>query len=565
MKTARKFLTLLCALALILSAIPAAFAAEESAEDAADGGSESAEDWQYAGMSLDEIMQALLTEYGTDAEHVNAGYLNLVTGEEYYLNADTEGDAASMYKVPLNMLVTELINSGELDWDSRYTDVSYEYVRTETIVNSSNDWANFLWTAVGSYAAYRTGIAEYMGLSEDEIDANWLYYNNFTPRQVIHCLKLLYDEQERFPDIIETMQQAEPEHYFKLKESRFDIAHKYGYNSETYTYMNDSAIAFTDEPIAIVMFTKSVPRSEQLLTAYCTAMCDYTQYQAAIHQQEAEAAALEAIESEKPESIVSPSPYPTAAPESAESGSEENDSEVQPMKILICFAVIIVAAAICIVLAFTRARARGIKPFWMAMSVLVAAAGLMLCAAGASVGTLYAKPDGDPGETAEAFLSALTAGDYTTAYSYLRDYSSLGLETPPESEAGQLVYDALTQSYGYELSGECRVDKLSAVQKLSFTYLNLQSMDADIEAKTEEELESLVEDLPRSQIYDDNNQYLPEVTDEAYLNALKDILSDAEKYYTSEELELSLVYEDGRWQVLAGSELLKALNGGASY
>ena len=64
-----------------------------------------------------------------------------------------------------------------------------------------------------------------------------------------------------------------------LHEPRFKIAHKYGYVSENgHSFMNDCGLAFTSQPIALVMFTDNVENAEELLTAYCTAVCEYTNY-----------------------------------------------------------------------------------------------------------------------------------------------------------------------------------------------------------------------------------------------------------------------------------------------
>ncbi len=115
------------------------------------------------------------------------------------------------------------------------------------------------------------------------------YYENnfFTARQMLHCLKVLYENQDRYPRLIESMQRAQPDNYFKRDERRFDIAHKYGYLIEGYRlYMNDCAICFTDDPILIVMFTDGCAKAYEIMAEYPTLMCDYTQYHTAIRREE---------------------------------------------------------------------------------------------------------------------------------------------------------------------------------------------------------------------------------------------------------------------------------------
>lgn len=264
-----------------------------------------------------QAVDALLDEYGVTRDQITAGYLNLVTGEEHYINGDEYKVAGSMYKVPLNMYVTSLIASGALDWQAHYPNITYEYVRRASLVDSSNDWSMFLcrMSAVGGYNTFREVTASYMGLEADELDAWYKGANANTSRQFIHCLKLLYDSRESFPDIIETMQQAERERFFLLNESRYDIAHKYGYVSEDYhSYMNDCAIVFTSQPIAIVMFTENVFNAEELLSAYCTAMCEYTNRAVEAGREAAEAAALAEAETPPPAEEAAPSADSAALP-----------------------------------------------------------------------------------------------------------------------------------------------------------------------------------------------------------------------------------------------------------
>ena len=71
--------------------------------------------------------------------------------------------------------------------------------------------------------------------------------------------------------------------------------------------------------------------------------------------------------------------------------------------------------------------------------------------------------------------------------------------------------------------------------------------------------------LSEREIYDDNHNYRPEVTDKAYLQALQKVLENAQDYYTSADIRISLTYSDGRWQMIADSALLRALNGGTGY
>ena len=198
------------------------------------------------------------------------------------------------------------------------------------------------------------------------------------------------------------------------------------------------------------------------------------------------------------------------------------------------------------------------------LSLLVSAAAMLLAVVGLQEGTIYAKPNGDPQACVTAFFDAVCAGDYDRAYEQLRDYSDLGLAAQPSTPAGQQVYQALHKSFSYALEGECRTDKLDAEQSVRFTYLNLPAMEEDVAAETKRQIEQIVAERPISAVYDENKRYRPEVTEEAYLAALDQVLAKAETYYAEESMTLSLTYTDGRWQLLTSPALLRALNGGTA-
>ena len=518
------------------------------------------DDALYAGKTWEEVVDQVLEECDVPRDKITAGYCNLVTGEEHYINGDEYKTAASMYKLPLNMYFTDLIQSGQFDWDSYYPNVTYEYVRDASLIYSDNDWSMFLWSSsvIGGYSKFRALTAPYMGVDLNDVPDNYYDDNIYTARQFINCLKLLYNEQERFPGIIETLQQTEQERFFMLREPRFKIAHKYGYVSENgHSFMNDCGLAFTSQPIALVMFTDNVENAEELLTAYCTAVCEYTNYTVA-----------NPPATPTPEPTAEPTPTVPAVTDSAEPTPVSATPEPTPAKAATPFAAFLFIALFLVggVIGAIKLKKKYNASLTLTfLTVLLCAAGMLLAVAGCFGGTVIAKPTGDPQETVTGFFDSLIAGDYTSAYDRVRDYTSLGLENEPSTESGKMAYAALHASYGYELTGSAQVDKLDAVQKVSFTYLSLPALEAAVAEDTQTQLKHLVQQLPASEVYDQNNNYLPEITERAYLQALEKALESAADYYTTEEIPLSLNYTDGRWQLIMNTSLLKALNGGAGY
>ena len=554
MKRLKGLLSFLLVL-LLLSALPLAAAAEEAA-------AEPAPDW-------DTIVQDLIAGHNAYDTQVGVGYLNLVTGEEHYLNPDTFMGAASMFKLPLCMYFTEQMQSGQIVWDAEAMRSSYKDVQDRVLLDSSNEDAQILWEQLGGFAAFRSLTAAYMGAEPEDMAGEVSQYNLYTPRHFIACLRLLYTERERFPDVLETMLQATPDHYFRMSENRYDIAHKFGYVPVTAPgedlLTNDCGIIFTSQPFALVVFTSNVAEGEQLLADFCTAMCDYTEAMAARSPSapepspEAESAAGTAPPAEPTPVPAAESPAPSSlVPASLSSALPELPSEL-PLVPLGCVLLFAVLGIIAILRFCVRYRARF---FTLLLSLLLSAAAMLLSITGLYSGTVYAKPDGDPAETVAVFFDNLCAGRYEAACGQLRDYADLGLGDVPSTAAGRAVYDALHQSFSYKLVGAREIRMLDAAQRVRFRYLALPSIDGDVAAEAKHQIEEIVESRSASEVYDEDRHYLPAVTDEAYLAALETVLAHAEDYYTETEFALSLTYTDGRWQILMNPELLRALSGG---
>lgn len=219
---------------------------------------------------------------------------------------------------------------------------------------------------------------------------------------------------------------------------------------------------------------------------------------------------------------------------------------------------------VCLFLAvvFVLRRKRRIKALWGALATLIAAGAMLLCLYAPSMGMLIAEPSGDPRETAAGFLDALTGQDWEKAYASMDTYSQLGLENTPESPEAAALAEALRDSYAYTLSGDCVREDLTARQEVRFTYLSLSAVEDAAADRLPEVLSGIVETRPKNQVYDEQNNYLPEVAQEAYMTALTDALAEPEAYYATDTFTLTLEYTGGQWRIQPDQALLRALSGG---
>ena len=270
-------LTFFMALTLLLSALPVSVHA--------------AEDPRFDGKTLEEIVSDFMEENSIYYEQLSFGYYNTVSGESYYFNGDNLITAASLYKLPLNMYYSELIYRGEMTFDTEVCGYPYRVVQEQSLKYSNNELSEGMQAQFGTYRDYRTALLPYLGETEETVPSKFFSVNEFSARQIIHCLKLLYEEPERFPGVIENMMNAGKYKVFALHETRYDMANKYGFlhfeiGGAMYRINNDCAIVYTEDPFLLTALSCNLSAAAGTLSELCTLFCDYTNYQRAIRLEE---------------------------------------------------------------------------------------------------------------------------------------------------------------------------------------------------------------------------------------------------------------------------------------
>ena len=172
-------------------------------------------------------------------------------------------------------------------------------------------------------------------------------------------------------------------------------------------------------------------------------------------------------------------------------------------------------------------------------------------------------PEGDPQEAAQAFLEGLLTQNEEAARALLLEDRPLGLSSLPESEAGARLLQAMLDSQQLELAGECRTEGLTAIQPLAIRYLDLSAMQAELAAQTGAVLQRYCHERPRQELAEEDGSFRLEARYEAYLEALRSLLSDPGRYVRAEEPELTLRYTPEGWRVEDCLPLLSALGGNA--
>ena len=254
-----------------------------------------ADDPRFLDRSWDEIMTEFLARKYAPTENVGIVYYNTVTGETHMINGDQYFYAASLYKLPLNMHFGEKIYNGEMSMDDKIYGLRYGDMQRSSLQFSANWTSETLQGYLGGMSAFVDAILPYILDEGEEGSRNDLMTNSFTPAQMLHALKLLYKDPDRYPDVLYYLQLAMPDGFFRQYEKRFPIAHKYGWlNEQGLGIANDVGIVWTDEPILLVFMSNFIPGSTITIGEYCALMCDYTQYWHGRRLTETEAAAQRA-------------------------------------------------------------------------------------------------------------------------------------------------------------------------------------------------------------------------------------------------------------------------------
>ena len=229
----------------------------------------------FTDRTLDEVVTEFREAYGLTEDNFSICYYNTVTGEEYAWNDTWFSIAASTYKLPLNMYFYEMQQAGEITGDTyiTWTGQTLDYIHEQSIVNSNNELSEALMYYWGDHVTYKEKLRKYFTMTDEEIDPSYWQANWFCTRMMMDCLKYLYENQERFEELIGYMKQAMPGQYFKRGVTEYEVAHKYG---SVQWFNNDVGIIYTPQPYLLAVYTQGgtiggdgiCAEAARLMTAY---------------------------------------------------------------------------------------------------------------------------------------------------------------------------------------------------------------------------------------------------------------------------------------------------------
>ena len=242
-------------------------------------------------------MDDFRAEHALTGDNFEISFYVPETGEQYDFNETKMLYGASTYKLPLNLYYYDMQLAGEITGDTMITQgASLDEAHYQSLVYSNNELSYSLWRRIGDWPEYKMAMRKYFTMTDDEIPQNYYYDHLFCTRMMLDTLKVVWDGQEQYPELIDYLKIACPDAYFKtyLDVDETPIAHKYGSFEGA---ENDVGIFYAERPFLLAVYTQNV--GELVVQDAARLAADYNARQTELAKKQALQEQLDAFEAEK--------------------------------------------------------------------------------------------------------------------------------------------------------------------------------------------------------------------------------------------------------------------------
>ena len=291
-KTGRQILALIMTMLMLSAMCTAAFAEAAPSEGAAVAAPEAdaqlpaAEDSGIIdAAALQQWMDGFVQEHNLNQDYMrfSVGFWYSGTGDSWYYDADQWMYSASLYKVPVSMLMAEKEAAGELTQDSVVNGTTLEYLESTALIYSNNDSGHSMvsWLG-GTYAGKCSDMTiKFTDLPESYFEQDFYDVSYYTARYMTQVMSTLYQGGDtKFPHVLDYLKQAQPDDYYNrnaaLKGS-YTIAQKFGAYEEGNGNNNNhcAAVIYTPNPIVVTVMTRNIGDYQSLIAEVGGYLADY--------------------------------------------------------------------------------------------------------------------------------------------------------------------------------------------------------------------------------------------------------------------------------------------------
>lgn len=229
--------------------------------------------YDYANLTLPEVVQAFMAEKGISGNQIAFSYKDISSGTTYHMNESQPMVAGSTYKLPLNMLVVDEVRKGNLSMDQSFdiTGLNAEnpnelqtYINAFggqmtitdmqrfSLVYSENTPAYALASLLGGFTEFHNLLTRYGQSTNPDLPTISSAGNLTTTSYYIQVLEYLYNHQETYKDIIQFIGSSFQGEYYKTYLPGIEIDQKPGFVSNA---LNVDAIVYEERPYLIAIYT----------------------------------------------------------------------------------------------------------------------------------------------------------------------------------------------------------------------------------------------------------------------------------------------------------------------
>lgn len=226
-----------------------------------------------------DIVTQTIQEFQLDANAISIAYTDLVTGDEFFLNEHVSMHAASTTKVATAALYVDLIENGELDWNSElpYNDAYYEdgagditnepkrdYYPIEELIyqmlyySDNTAWNMLIQYYYDNFGDFQQGLLDLGHIAPIDDDL-WLV--NYADAELLNNILLHVASHEKYRPITRIMLEAQEGRLLKSHVKQ-GMATKYGQYEDIY---HDTGIYFNNKnqpQYTIVVMTHDIYLNE---------------------------------------------------------------------------------------------------------------------------------------------------------------------------------------------------------------------------------------------------------------------------------------------------------------